>query len=71
MDRRLMTPGCNSAKPHKAKTLDIGLNPALPFTIYYFTIHQEVRLKRFPPGFFETMVDWTTTELRRLAPARR
>lgn len=24
-----------------------------------------VRLKRFPPGFFETMVDWTTTQLRR------
>jgi pimeloyl-ACP methyl ester carboxylesterase len=30
-----------------------------------------VRLKRFPPGFFETMVDWTTTQLRRRAPARR
>jgi alpha-beta hydrolase superfamily lysophospholipase len=29
-----------------------------------------VRLKRFPPGFFETMVDWTTTQLRRRAPAR-
>jgi hypothetical protein len=24
-----------------------------------------VRLKRFPPGFFETMVDWTTRQLRR------
>ncbi|MCA1606858.1 MAG: hypothetical protein LC775_15635, partial [Acidobacteria bacterium] len=24
-----------------------------------------VRLKRFPSGFFETMVDWTTTQLRR------
>ena len=23
-----------------------------------------VRLKRFPPGFFEMMVDWTTTQLR-------
>jgi len=30
-----------------------------------------VRLKRFPPGFFETMVDWATTQLRRHAPARR
>ena len=30
-----------------------------------------VRLKRFPPGFFESMVDWTTTQLRRRAPARR
>jgi pimeloyl-ACP methyl ester carboxylesterase len=30
-----------------------------------------VRLKRFPPGFFETMVDWTTTQLRRRAPVRR
>src|SRR5687767_4637153 len=26
-----------------------------------------VRLKRFPPGFFETMVDWTTTQVRRRA----
>ena len=26
-----------------------------------------VRLKRFPPGFFEIMVDWTTTHLRRRA----
>ena len=24
-----------------------------------------VRLKRFPPGLFETMVDWTTSQLRR------
>ena len=32
---------------------------------------ETVRLKRFPPGFFETMVDWTTTQLRRHAPARR
>jgi uncharacterized protein len=30
-----------------------------------------VRLKRFPPGFFEMMVDWTTTQLRRRGPARR
>ena len=29
------------------------------------------RLKRFPPGFFEMMVDGTTTQLRRRAPARR
>ena len=28
--------------------------------------NEYVRLKRFPPGFFETMVDWTTTQLRRL-----
>ena len=33
--------------------------------------NEYVRLKRFPPGFFETMVDWTTTQLRRHAPARR
>jgi pimeloyl-ACP methyl ester carboxylesterase len=33
--------------------------------------NEYVRLKRFPPGFFETMVDWTTTQLRRRAPARR
>ena len=26
-----------------------------------------VRLKRFPPGLFETMVDWTTTQIRRRA----
>jgi pimeloyl-ACP methyl ester carboxylesterase len=30
-----------------------------------------VRRKRFPPGFFETMVDWTTTQLRLRAPAKR
>jgi pimeloyl-ACP methyl ester carboxylesterase len=29
-----------------------------------------VRLKRFPPGFFETLVDWTTTQLRRRGPLR-
>jgi pimeloyl-ACP methyl ester carboxylesterase len=28
-----------------------------------------VRLKRFPPGFFEMMVDWTTTQVRRRAKA--
>jgi hypothetical protein len=33
--------------------------------------NEYVRLKRFPPGFFETMVHWTTTQLRRRAPARR
>lgn len=33
--------------------------------------NEYVRLKRFPPGFFETMVDWTTTQLRRSTPARR
>jgi pimeloyl-ACP methyl ester carboxylesterase len=33
--------------------------------------NEHVRLKRFPPGFFETMVDWTTTQLRRRAPSRR
>lgn len=27
--------------------------------------NEYVRLKRFPPGFFETMVDWTTTQVRR------
>ena len=27
--------------------------------------NEHVRLKRFPPGFFETMVDWTTTQVRR------
>jgi pimeloyl-ACP methyl ester carboxylesterase len=30
-----------------------------------------VRLKRFPPGFFESMVDWTTTQVRRRATVRR
>jgi hypothetical protein len=29
---------------------------------------EQVRLKRFPPGFFDTMVDWTTTQLRRVHP---
>ena len=32
---------------------------------------ESVRLKRFPPGFFETMVDWTTTQVRRRGPVRR
>jgi pimeloyl-ACP methyl ester carboxylesterase len=27
--------------------------------------NEYVRLKRFPPGLFETMVDWTTTQVRR------
>jgi len=30
-----------------------------------------VRLKRFPPGFFQTMVDWTESQLRRRAAGRR
>jgi len=30
-----------------------------------------VRLKRFPPGFFETMIDWTTTQVRRRATVKR
>ena len=30
-----------------------------------------VRRKRFPPGFFETMVDWTTAQVRRCSPAKR
>jgi uncharacterized protein len=33
--------------------------------------NESVRLKRFPPGFFETMVDWTTTQVRRRATPRR
>src|SRR5206468_5605021 len=33
--------------------------------------NEYVRLKRFPPGLFETMVDWTTTQLRRRATLRR
>jgi pimeloyl-ACP methyl ester carboxylesterase len=33
--------------------------------------NEYVRLKRFPPGLFETMVDWTTTQLRRGATVRR
>ena len=30
-----------------------------------------VRLKRFPPGFFESMVDWTTTQVRQRGQVRR
>ena len=30
-----------------------------------------VRLTRFPPGLFEMIVDWTTTQLQRRAPIRR
>jgi hypothetical protein len=33
--------------------------------------NEQVRLQRFPPGFFETMVDWTTTQLRQRAAVRR
>jgi len=33
--------------------------------------NESVRLKRFPPGLFETMVDWTTTQLRRRGQVRR
>jgi hypothetical protein len=33
--------------------------------------NEYVRLKRFPPGFFEGMVDWTTTQVRRRATVRR
>ncbi len=33
--------------------------------------NESVRLKRFPPGLFETMVDWTTSQLRRRGPAKR
>jgi len=33
--------------------------------------NEYVRLKRFPPGFFEMMVDWTTTQVRRRATVRR
>jgi len=33
--------------------------------------NESVRLKRFPPGLFETMVDWTTTQVRRRGPAKR
>ena len=33
--------------------------------------NEYVRLKRFPPGFFESMVDWTTTQLRQRAAVRR
>jgi len=31
--------------------------------------NEQVRLKRFPPGFFQTMVDWITTQLRRRGPS--
>jgi pimeloyl-ACP methyl ester carboxylesterase len=30
-----------------------------------------VRLKRFPPGLFQMMLDWTTTQVRRRGPTRR
>lgn len=30
-----------------------------------------VRLKRFPPGLFQTMVDWTTSQVRRRASGKR
>ena len=30
-----------------------------------------VRLKRFPPGLFESMVDWTTTQVQRHGTVRR
>jgi pimeloyl-ACP methyl ester carboxylesterase len=33
--------------------------------------NEYVRLKRFPPGFFEGMVDWTTTQVRGRATVRR
>jgi pimeloyl-ACP methyl ester carboxylesterase len=33
--------------------------------------NEHVRLKRFPPGFFESMVDWTTTQVRGRGPVRR
>jgi pimeloyl-ACP methyl ester carboxylesterase len=33
--------------------------------------NEVVRLKRFPPGLFEMMVDWTTTQVRRRATLRR
>ncbi len=33
--------------------------------------NEYVRLKRFPPGFFESMVDWTTEQIRRRAAAKR
>jgi hypothetical protein len=32
--------------------------------------NEYVRLKRFPPGLFETMVDWTERQLRRRASGR-
>jgi hypothetical protein len=34
-------------------------------------LNEQVRLKGFPPGLFETMVDWTTTQLRRHGPANK
>lgn len=33
--------------------------------------NEQVLLKRFPPGFFETMVDWTTTQLRQQKSPRQ
>ena len=33
--------------------------------------NESVRLKRFPPGFFETIVDWTTTQVRQRTSAKR
>ncbi len=33
--------------------------------------NESVRLKRFPPGLFEMMVDWTTTQVRGRGPVRR
>jgi hypothetical protein len=33
--------------------------------------NEYVRLKRFPAGFFEMMVDWTERQLRRRASDRR
>jgi hypothetical protein len=30
-----------------------------------------VRLNRFPPGLFEMMVDWTTTQVRQRAQMKR
>jgi pimeloyl-ACP methyl ester carboxylesterase len=33
--------------------------------------NESVRLKRFPPGFFEMMVDWTTTQVRQRGPVKR
>ncbi len=32
--------------------------------------NESVRLKRFPPGLFEMMVDWTTAQLRRRATTK-
>lgn len=33
--------------------------------------NEQVRLKRFPPGFFEMMVEWTRTQVSRRAAVRR